>query len=87
MSQDKTNSSISQEILAKRLNELLTHKGNLAYQIEPLQKQLDQINEQLKSLNDLAPLFYIVESQTMQRQNELVKQAALAAEKSEAEKQ
>lgn len=84
MSNVQKSTSTAQEIINQRLNELLKHKGNLAHQIEPLQKQLDQINDQLKSLNELAPLFYVVESQTLQRQNEAAKQAQLVSERSNA---
>lgn len=79
---DKPRSSIANEIINQRLSQLLKDKGNLIHQLEPIQKQLDQINEQLKSLNDLAPLFYVVESQTLQRQAEQSKQSQLAAERS-----
>lgn len=79
---DKPRSSIANEIINQRLSQLLKNKGNLIHQLEPIQKQLDEINEQLKSLNDLAPLFYVVESQTLQRQAEQSKQSQLAAERS-----
>lgn len=72
------NQSAARDVLNKRLEELLQMKGNVLHRIEPLQKQLDQINEQLQALNDLAPLFYTVEIEAVKRENAAALQNKLA---------